>query len=244
MNILKLSSVFLLLLLIIIVSVIFYLLGPMYQTGSPIVDAVAVIIGLVALMIGFIPQPNASSNSTQFYSRTHVIASAGIPILAIAILHTVLSIVLSYDLTLMYLILLGIIIVYFGFRILAVGLGTSIQIASDERHQILKDSRKNLVEIVEIPANKLHSEILAMQLQDSVVQQEAISIIKNVLLALKGIPANRMNDPQLPALLSNWAVNLELATARIKSLSTEEDKIIFLKDVIQKSKDILSYIRK
>lgn len=243
MKILKLSSIFLLLIAIIIVSVIFILLAPMYQTGSPVIDAIAVIIGITALMVGVIPQPNASSNSTQFYSRTNVIASAGIPILLLAILHTVLSIVLSYDLTLFYLILLGIIILYYGFRILMVGYGTSVQVALDEQHQIRKENRYNLVEMIEMPAKKMQSEILSMQLENCVVQQDAISILKNVLLAVKGIPANRINDSDLPVQLSNWVASIELATARIKNLTTEEDKINYLNDVIQNSQEILIFIR-
>lgn len=227
----------------IVISTYLYL-APFYKTGYVWIDAALMVVGVIARMISRTPQIEVDSTSTQYYARTQAIGSAGLTLLILAVLHTILAITLPYNTTLPYLLLIGVAIIWYGFRIVTIHVGATIQALNDQKAAVQNEAKKNFSDMIKVPAQRLREELLTLETDDAIAQQDAINAIKNVELAVKGFSAtNQTGIGNLTDSLTSWATSLEIAAKRIDSLSQEGEKSAFLKEITVSARQMLTKIK-
>jgi len=243
MKTLKLSAVIVLIIAAAVVVGTYMYLAPLYQTGNAWIDAALVFVGIVAQMISRTPQIEADDTSIQYYARTQAIGSAGLTLLVLAVLHTIAAITFPYDITLPYLLLTGIAFIWHGFRIASVQ-GAAIQTANDQKTAVQNEAKKNFANVIKVPAQRLREVLLNLDTADANGQQDAINAIKNVELAVKGFaPTNQAGISSLSDSLTSWATSLEIAAKRIDSLSQEDEKSAFMKEITASAHQMLAAIK-
>jgi len=227
-----------------IIAVSYVYLAPLYKTGLPWIDAVLVILSVFALMVSRTPQWDADDTAMQYYARTQVVGGAGIPLLLLAVIHTVLSITLPVDTTLPYLLLLGVAVIWYGFRIATVHVGASIQTANARRANVQYEERINFVDLIRVPAKQMREDLLNLNDVDAIAQQDAINAIKNVELAVQGFSSsNQASVSRLSEKLSRWATYLEMSLKKVNTLSEESEKAAFLDEITSSARQILVSIK-
>ena len=244
MKTLKLSAEIVLIIAAAVVVGTYMYLAPLYQTGNAWIDAALVFVGIVAQMISRTPQIEADDTSIQYYARTQAIGSAGLTLLVLAVLHTIAAITFPYDITLPYLLLTGIAFIWHGFRIASVHAGAAIQTANDQKTAVQNEAKKNFANVIKVPAQRLREVLLNLDTADANGQQDAINAIKNVELAVKGFaPTNQAGISSLSDSLTSWAISLEIAAKRIDSLSQEDEKSAFMKEITASAHQMLAAIK-
>lgn len=244
MKTLKLSAIVVVIIVAAVAVGIYMYLAPLFHSGNAWIDAVMVFVGIVALMISRTPQIEVDNTSTQYYAQTQVIGSAGVTLLTLAVLHTIAAIMLPYNITLPWLILVGIAVAWHAFRIATVSAGAAIQTANDRKSAVHYETKKNLADLIKEPAKRLREALLGLETTDATAQQDAINAIKNVELAVKGFAGtNQAGVSSLTNILTSWATSLEIATKRIDSLSRESEKTAFLKEITASARQVLANIK-
>ena len=227
-----------------IIAVSYVYLAPLYKTGLPWIDAALVILSVVALMVSRTPQWEADDTSMQYYARTQVVGSAGLPLLLITVLHTVLAIALPVDTTLPYLLLIGVLFIWYGFRIVTVHVGASIQMANTRRASVQHEERINFVDLIRVPAKQMRENLLNLNDVDAIAQQDAINAIKNVELAVQGFSSsNQASVSRLSEKLSRWATSLEMSLKKVNTLSQKSEKAAFLNEITSSARQMLVSIK-